>query len=318
MAFVPAPGYHPAYDPPVPYVTAITGGLRPGMQIYFRASLAKSCTRFIINLAAGQYEGSDIAFHFNPRYDGLDRTIFNSFQNNEWCEEEKKKGTPFKSGKQFELVYQITQNNYQVSVDGKPYHEFPQRIPLERVCWLQVKGDIVLHAVCIIGLAQGSASSKGGFGGLASAPGGILPPMKEPVWSNPTVPFSATLPGGMIPKRTVVIKGFVPSSAKSFQVNFKVSSTNDIGLHINLRFNKSTLIRNSFLNGVWGEEETTTGELPFKKGEHFDLSVRSGDQRFKVFVNGHHAFNFDLRYKNVQQIDTLEILGDIVLAYVFY
>ncbi|XP_030074225.1 galectin-4 [Microcaecilia unicolor] len=317
MAFVPAPGYHPAYCPLVPYVTSIPGGLRPGVIVYIRGTLAKSCTRFTVNFATGQYDGCDIALHMNPRYDGLDRVIFNNFLNSQWGEEEKKKGTPFKSGKQFELVFQITKNNYQVTVDGKPYHEYAHHIPMERINWLQVKGDIVLQAVSIMGYDIGQVI-KGGLGALAPTPGGPLPPMNGPVWSNPTIPFTAHIPGGMIPKRTLVVKGYVPSGAKSFAINFKVATTGDIAFHINPRISKHALVRNSFINGVWGEEETEVTQNPLKKEEHFDLSVRSGDKRFKVYINGHHIFNFELRFKNVQQIDTFEIQGDVQVAYVYF
>nr|XP_033811598.1 galectin-4-like isoform X2 [Geotrypetes seraphini] len=306
MAFVPAPGYHPAYSPIVPYITSIPGGLRPGVTVYIRATIARSCNRFCVEFATGQYDGSDVAFHMNPRYDGLDRTIFNSFKDNEWGEEEKKKGTPFKSGRQFELVFQITKNNYQVIVDGHPYYEYTHHIPMERVAWLRVKGDISLQAVSIMGYDAGLASK-----------GGLVQPMTGQLWYNPHLPFSANIPGGMTPKKTFVIKGFVPSSSKSFSINFKIGSTGDIPVHINPRPSKNVVARNAFLNGVWGAEESEVALNPFKKDEHFDMSIRSGDQRFKVYVNGHHIFSFELRSRNLQQIDTLEIQGDVVIAYVY-
>ncbi|XP_029427194.1 galectin-4-like [Rhinatrema bivittatum] len=314
MAFVPAPGYDPAYDPPVPYITAIPGGLRPGMLFYIRGTLAKGYTRFRVDYATGQYEGSDIALHFNPRFDGRDRVIFNTFQNGAWGEEEKKKDTPFSSSRPFELVVQITQANYQITVDGKPYHEYSHHIPMDRVTWLNVKGDIVLQAASIIGCGVGSAGSKGGAVGI---PGG-LPPMVGPVCNRPAIPFTANIPGGMIPKRTLVVAGHISSGAKSFIINLKKYSSNDIPLHINSRMIKNVLIRNTFLNGVWGEEEKDIQNNPLQKGQFFDLSIRSGDQNFKVYVNGHCLFRFDNRIKNVQEIDTVEIQGDAELAYVFF
>ncbi|XP_063287302.1 galectin-4-like [Pelobates fuscus] len=311
MAFVPAPGYQPAFNPPVPYTTMIAGGLREGMAIFIQGALPSHHNRFTINLSTGQYEGSDIAFHLNARYDGRDRVVFNSYQGGEWKEEEMKREMPFKSGKVFQLVYQITRNNYQVSVNCAPFYEFAHRIPMERVQWLQVSGDITLQYLCIIGSGPGV---KGGL--VMSAPQGELPPMLGPPILNPAMPFTTSIRGGMTPKRTVVVKGLMNSNAKSLIINFKVGYCNDIALHINARINKSTLIRNSFVNGAWGEEEKEVTKYPFKQGDFFDISVRGGEKRFKVYINGHHCFNYEHRLWNLQQIDTLEVEGDVKLCFV--
>uniref|UniRef100_A0A8D0G701 Galectin n=1 Tax=Sphenodon punctatus TaxID=8508 RepID=A0A8D0G701_SPHPU len=46
------------------------------------------------------------------------------------------------------------------------------------------------------------------------------------------------------------------------------------------------------------------------------LSIRCGNQRFKVFANGQPLFDYNHRFQNFQQIDTLEISGDVVLSFV--
>ncbi|KAE8585833.1 hypothetical protein XENTR_v10021470 [Xenopus tropicalis] len=268
MAYVPAPGYQPAYNPPIPYTSAIAGGLRPGMAVVIQAVPPSSCNRFAINFSTGQYDGSDVAFHINPRYDGRDRVVFNSLQGGTWEKEEMKREMPFKLGKVFLLIFEITPNNYQVTVNGSPFYEFAHRIPLERVSWIQVTGEITVQALCIIG--NGPASGAGGTKGaglLMSSSQEFLPPMLGPPNLHPITPFKANIRGGMIPKRTVVIKGIVNSNAKTFQISFKVGYTNDIALHINPRLNKNTLVRNSFINGTWGEEEKDVVKNPF----HQDL-----------------------------------------------
>eukprot|EP00079_Xenopus_tropicalis_P029591 XP_012825110.1 PREDICTED: galectin-4-like isoform X2 [Xenopus tropicalis] len=307
MAYVPAPGYQPAYNPPIPYTSAIAGGLRPGMAVVIQAVPPSSCNRFAINFSTGQYDGSDVAFHINPRYDGRDRVVFNSLQGGTWEKEEMKREMPFKLGKVFLLIFEITPNNYQVTVNGSPFYEFAHRIPLERVSWIQVTGEITVQALCIIG--NGPASGAGGTKGA---------PMLGPPNLHPITPFKANIRGGMIPKRTVVIKGIVNSNAKTFQISFKVGYTNDIALHINPRLNKNTLVRNSFINGTWGEEEKDVVKNPFHQGEYFDISVRSGEKQFKVYVNGYHCFNYVHRLTNLQQIDTMEIDGDLKLCFVHF
>ncbi|KAM4604508.1 galectin-4-like [Discoglossus pictus] len=315
MAFVPAPGYQPAYTPSVPYTTVISGGLRVGMCVYIQGVAPSSANSFTVNFSCGQYEGSDIAFRLNARYDGRDRVIFNSCQGGTWGEEEMKKEMPFKNGKIFQLVYNITHNNYLVSVNGSPFYEFAHRMPLERVQWLQISGDVELQAVSIIGCGGGPK----GASLVMTAQQTQLAPMLGPPIVNPSVPFSANIRGGMIPKRTVVLKGIVNSIAKSFTINFKVGFSSEIALHINPRLNKSALVRNSFVNGIWGEEEKDLStKFPFHQGDFFELSIRSGLQHYKVYLNGHHLFNYQHRYANLPQIDTLEVDGDIKLCFVHF
>lgn len=71
-------------------------------------------TRFFVNFAVGQSPGSDIAFHFNPRFDGLDKVVFNSQQGGHWGKEERKKEMPFRKGCPFELVFMILPEHYKV------------------------------------------------------------------------------------------------------------------------------------------------------------------------------------------------------------
>ncbi|XP_075690581.1 galectin-4-like [Rhinoderma darwinii] len=312
MAFVPAPGYQPAFNPPVPYTTIIAGGLRVGMVVCVQATLPNKYNRFGINFATGQEETSDIAFHFNARYDGRDRVVFNSKQSEVWGDEEMKREMPFKSGKVFFIMFEVTRNNYQVFANGAPFYEFGHRIPLERVNWLQVNGDIAVQELSIIGNGPGV---KGGLV-LSAAQADLLPMLGPPVVNAP-VPFSTNIRGGMIPKRTVVVKGIVKPKAKSFAINLKVGFNNEIALHLNPRFNKKSVVRNSFVNGTWGEEETEATKFPFKEGDYFDISFRSGEKHIKVYVNGSHCFNYSHRVCNLQQVDKVEVEGDVNIVYVF-
>ncbi|XP_071979640.1 galectin-4-like [Engystomops pustulosus] len=312
MAFVPAPGYQAAFNPPIPFTTIIAGGLRVGMAVYVQATLPKNYNRFAINLAAGQEDSADIALHVNARYDGRDRCVFNSRQGDVWGDEEMKREMPFKSGKVFAIMIEVTRNNFQIFANGAPFFEFAHRMPLDRVNWLQVKGDITVQELSIIGNGPGV---KGNL--VLSESQSKLVPMMGPPSINPPVPFSTNIRGGMIPKRTVVVKGMVKSSAKSFCINLKVGFNNDVAFHLNPRLNKKKVVRNSYINGSWGEEETQLEKNPFKEGEFFDISIRSGEKQFKVFVNGFHCFDYAHRLWNLQQVDKLEVEGDVNLIYVF-
>ncbi|XP_044162613.1 galectin-4-like [Bufo gargarizans] len=312
MAFVPAPGYQPAYNPPIPFTSIIAGGLRPGMIVCVQATLPSKYNRFVVNLSAGQDEHSDKGFHMSARYDGRDRVVFNSKQGDVWGEEEMKRDMPFKSGKVFFIMIEVTHNNYQVFANGESFYEFGHKIPLERVNWLQVSGDITVQELSIVGSGPGVKGSL-----VLSAAQSNLVPMMGPPIANPAVPFSTFIRGGMIPKRTVVVKAMVKSKAKSFFINLKSGFNNDIALHLNPRLNKKTVVRNSFVNGAWGQEELELVKNPFKEGEFIDISIRSGEKQFKVFVNGWHCFDYAHRMGNLQQVDKLEVEGDVKIIYIY-
>lgn len=132
-------------------------------------------------------------------------------------------------------------------------------------------------------------------------------------------------------------------SAPSFVINFKVGSSGDLALHINPRLNEGSVVRNSFLNGSWGAEERKVSYNPFGPGQFFDvslgslsllpskasvlalascpplslqLSIRCGMDRFKVYANGQHLFDFSHRLSAFQRVDMVEIQGDVTLSYV--
>uniref|UniRef100_A0A8C6Y4A3 Galectin n=1 Tax=Naja naja TaxID=35670 RepID=A0A8C6Y4A3_NAJNA len=107
----------------------------------------------------------------------------------------------------------------------------------------------------------------------------------------------------------------LPVEAPSrFHINLKAGQ--DIALHINPRGQEQIVVRNSFLNGSWGPEERELPFNPFQPGQYFELSIRCGNHRFKVYVNGQPFFNYAHRYRNFPQIDTLQIDGDVVLSYI--
>ena len=70
-------------------------------------------TRFHVNFAVGQDDGADVAFHFNPRFDGWDKVVFNTMQSGRWGKEEEK-SMPFQKGKHFELVFMVMPEHYKV------------------------------------------------------------------------------------------------------------------------------------------------------------------------------------------------------------
>uniref|UniRef100_A0A8U7N6C5 Uncharacterized protein n=1 Tax=Corvus moneduloides TaxID=1196302 RepID=A0A8U7N6C5_CORMO len=145
-------------------------------------------------------------------------------------------------------------------------------------------------------------------------------PSPPPFLPPQTVPFIATIPGGLFPKKTIVIKGFIPHDAGRFHINLRAGPGGDVVLHLNPRMDEGgAVVRNAFLGGCWGEEERDISCChPFQRGRYFDLSIRCGNHRFKVFAEGQPLLEFRHRVPCGPHVDVLEIEGDVVLSYVHF
>ncbi|XP_036441343.1 galectin-6-like isoform X1 [Colossoma macropomum] len=379
MAFLAPPGYQPIYNPSIPYVGPINGGLRAGMSVYIQGKIHHHINRFHVNLQCGEFDGCDIALHLNPRFDHRDKVIFNTFQNGSWEGEEKVKHMPFRKGEHFELIIVVNTEGYQVTVNGTDFYLFQHRLPLERVCALEIGGDVAIDTINIIGGMQGGMGGmgrgypggmgggmggipggmgggmgggypgpgmggfypgsgmgggypgpgmggmgvRGGFpgpgmgGGGMGFPGGNLPVMGlQPIF-NPGIPYSDMIPGGMTFKRTIIIRGMVPYGADRFCINFVVGGSRDIAFHLNPRIREGVVVRNSLIGGCWGNEERDIDFNPFLEGQFFEISIRCGQDKFKVFANGQHMFTFYHRLAYAQ-ISMLEVEGDVQISYIHY
>ncbi|XP_067317094.1 LOW QUALITY PROTEIN: galectin-4 [Anolis sagrei] len=318
MSYVPAPGYMPAFNPVLPYNQPVPGGLRPGMSIYVQGKVPHHTKRFRVNFACAPHEGADIALHFNPRFDGKDKVVLNTFHGGKWGKEEHQ-SMPLHKDQHFEIVFIVNNSGYQILVNRNPFCNYNHRIPPERVQVVSADGDLELQSVTVLG---GGMMGGGGMphqpmaipGMAPGYPPSNLPMMSNPASYHPQVPYVGNLPGGLGPKKTIVVRGFIPQDAKRFRINFKAGQ--EIALHINPRLDERVVVRNSFLGGRWGQEEREISVNPFQRGQYFDLSIRCGNQQFKIFIDGQPLFNYKHRFHNFQQINTLEIDGDVMLSYV--
>ena len=136
---------------------------------------------------------------------------------------------------------------------------------------------------------------------------------------------------GVIPKHSFVlghaikIEGRVRLLPQSFYINLQ-SGHNcwphpTIALHLNPRFSKqndgpigrTTVIRNSWVDGAWGTEERSEMETTFRPGKPFSLSIVYGPNKsFEIFVNHELLTEYKFRCRP-ELIDTIYIQGDIKL-----
>ncbi|UJR28951.1 hypothetical protein I4U23_010168 [Adineta vaga] len=94
-----------------------------------------------------------------------------------------------------------------------------------------------------------------------------------------------------------------------FEVNLK-NYQDDIVLHVNPRFDASTLVLNSAQQGSWGQEERQS--LPFYRGTRFTMVILATDRSFKIAVNNSHVCEFYQRTP-MHLAQQVEIKGDVTL-----
>uniref|UniRef100_A0A6M2CJF2 Galectin n=1 Tax=Rhipicephalus microplus TaxID=6941 RepID=A0A6M2CJF2_RHIMP len=133
------------YNPSTPFLYMLPGGrLKPGLMVYVSGRPHSEATSFSLNFQCGGL-GSDIAFHFNPRFHRKEM-VRNSFQDGDWGTEERKcHGFPFTPGVHFDVLIRVLDATYDVAVNGQHYLQFQHRLqPLQRVSHFQVEGDVLL------------------------------------------------------------------------------------------------------------------------------------------------------------------------------
>ncbi|KAM7062084.1 galectin-8 isoform 2-T2 [Acridotheres tristis] len=132
--------------------------------------------------------------------------------------------------------------------------------------------------------------------------------------SNPIIPYVGTIHGGLVPGELIVIHGTVLDDADRFQVDLQCGSSTkpraDVAFHFNPRFRRSgCIVCNTLEREKWGWEEITY-EMPFEKGESFEIVIMILRDKFQVAVNEKHLLLYNHRI-SLEKIDTLGIYGKV-------
>ncbi|CAH1641932.1 unnamed protein product [Spodoptera littoralis] len=133
---------------------------------------------------------------------------------------------------------------------------------------------------------------------------------------KPVVPYAGIIPGGMYPGRIIKVKGGISPSAKRFATNFVCGGRDDNAFHFNPRFGDQRIIRNAYIHGSWGAEETSGG-MPLAVGEMFEVVFHCLHDCFQVSVNGKHFCDFSHRLP-YHRITHLKVDGDIMIQQIAF
>ncbi|XP_075446126.1 galectin-9-like isoform X1 [Ascaphus truei] len=132
---------------------------------------------------------------------------------------------------------------------------------------------------------------------------------------NPPVPFTTSFHNGLCDGAMVIINGTVLPSGDRFSVNFQCggSSNDDIALHFNPRFlDGGYVVCNSKERNSWGKEENKR-EMPFHKGQPFEIKILIKCNSYMVSVNGNHFMEFCHRIP-LNRVNTMAVDGSVGLT----
>ncbi|XP_025871999.1 galectin-9 isoform X1 [Vulpes vulpes] len=345
----------PYLSPGVPFSGKIQGGLQDGLKITISGTILYcNGTRFAVNFHSG-HSDSDIAFHFNPRFEEGGYVVCNTKQKGSWGSEERKMHMPFQMGNPFELCFMVNSCDFKVMVNGSHFMQYSHRVPFHCVDTLSITGAVQLSYIsfqntrvtitqpafstmqfpqtaCFPPRPKGRKPKSPGVWQSNSAPitqtiihtvqttpGQPFPNPIIPPMAYPTptypMPFFTSIPGGLYPSKSIIVSGTILPGAKRFHINLR--SGNDIAFHLNPRFNENTVVRNTQINNSWGSEERSLPrKMPFVQGQSFSVWIMCEGHCFKVAVDGQHLFEYYHRLKNLPAINNMEVAGDVQLTHV--
>uniref|UniRef100_A0A673FU70 Galectin n=1 Tax=Sinocyclocheilus rhinocerous TaxID=307959 RepID=A0A673FU70_9TELE len=296
----------------------IRGGLQDGMSITVCGRVLLNADRFNVNL---QHGAEVVALQVNPRYQmlwvGPGYVVHNTHQNGTWGWEEHKFETPFPRGQTFSLQILITQESYKILANGKPFSEYKHRMPfldVDRIC---VVGMVELSLVTFHSLAVRNKKIKKCIKNLqilsnhprhAALPGSLVS-----YYKYLTVPYKSIIYEGVQPAKCIIIQGVITPQAK--RVEFSLRHKTGIAFYYSLCFDEDVVVCNSYEDGTWGNEEQSGLKL-FERGQPFQVTICCSPDNYKMFVNGENVCTYSHRYTKLEEIDVLEVSGDVQLSFV--
>ncbi|KAJ8383884.1 hypothetical protein AAFF_G00213470 [Aldrovandia affinis] len=284
----------PFFNPTVPFTGSIQGGLQEGKGITVTGRVLPGTDRFHVNLQSGSRPGANVALHFNPRYDSHPGyVVVNTFQQ-KWGSEERRHEAPMPHGSTFTLTFLVNRQAFTVTINGRHFMEFKHRLPFNTVDTISIVGGVEVNSISF----QSPAPTQPGF--PPTQPG--FPPTQPgfpSFFPQPAYPAYPGQPG----------QGFPAPPPFDFNLRFN----SGIALHFNPRLDDRIVVRNSLLREKWGPEERTGG-MPFHPGQPFMVTIMCETHCYRVMVNGVLMCTYNHRHTTLQQIDILEVNGDVSLT----
>lgn len=127
----------------------------PGSTVSLTGCMGDEADRIAINLNApstfksrhkAHVELENTPLHFNPRFEE-DCVVRNTLIEDNWGDEEKVGGMPFKAGLEFSMSIKCNEDDYLIMVNGKEFCRYRHRLPFSSVNSLNVWGKLQLFTL---------------------------------------------------------------------------------------------------------------------------------------------------------------------------
>lgn len=184
----------------IPFIGLIPGGMCPGKKLSFHGMVTPTCNRFSINLQCGPNcnPRDDLALHMNFRYDAqVPYVVRNTLLMQQWGLEEGHGYLSFARGQPFEIRIDAEHDHFKIYFNGHHFTDFKYRVPLQRVLYLTIDGEVVMHSVKVDGHdipPHWFQQPTMGYQPFGMPPGGHPLPMYPTHPVNPGPPHSAAIP----------------------------------------------------------------------------------------------------------------------------
>lgn len=309
--------------------------LVPGMCFEIKGTVPRTCERFSVNLVLNNTH-RDIALHLNPRMP-QNCIVRNSKHKKRWGKEEIASSVPFDlhRGGDFIIHILVTDEGYLIAINGKHFASFGHRFPYQKVKGIEIRDvtDVEVDQIkvleypvptnlfkpsCLIFLMMTKEE-------VDSAIKAVTENVETPTDFLP-MPYYGRFEERFTSGKELHILGRVKILPHSFFINLQDSSRiwphPNIPLHLNSRFGqinkKNVIIRNSWLNGKWDEEERCFTQDPncFVPGSWFHLYIACHDEDYQIYLNNVLIAEYQFRI-NPNIVNTVLIQGDLRLERVF-
>lgn len=133
--------------------------------------------------------------------------------------------------------------------------------------------------------------------------------MQQQSFSNPRIPFTGAIKGGLRDGTDITITGKVQPGAQRFQVDFMCGE--DRALHFNPRYSwlMNYVVCNTLQKSVWGDEEYKHPN-PLPHGSSFTVVFMVKPDVYTIVVNGVHFHDYKHRFP-ASKVENIFINGGV-------
>ncbi|XP_051852530.1 LOW QUALITY PROTEIN: galectin-8-like [Antechinus flavipes] len=137
---------HVIHEPMISYFDKLSEELRPGNLFVICGHVPHNADRFQVDFQCGNSvkPRADMAFHFNPGFKKSGHIVCNALIMEKWGWEEVVNDMPFEKGKDFQIMFMVLKDKFQMAVNLLLYKH---RIKPDKIDTLGIYGKIEIESI---------------------------------------------------------------------------------------------------------------------------------------------------------------------------